>query len=85
MKIQLKFFASLREVLKTSGETLALPDDIKTVFDLREFLISRGEPWSLALAHGKAVRVAMNHEMVEEDASLLEGAELAFFPPVTGG
>lgn len=85
MKIQLKFFASLREVLKTSGETLALPDHIKTVFDLREFLISRGEPWSLALAHGKAVRVAMNHEMVEEDASLLEGAELAFFPPVTGG
>ena len=85
MKIQLKFFASLREVLKTSGETLALPDDIKTVFDLRDFLISRGEPWSLALAHGKAVRVAMNHEMVEEDASLLEGAELAFFPPVTGG
>ncbi|TXI11366.1 MAG: molybdopterin converting factor subunit 1 [Polynucleobacter sp.] len=85
MKIQLKFFASLREVLKTSSETLTVPDGIQTIRDLREFLISRGDPWSVALAHGKAVRVALNHEMVEEDVPLLDGAELAFFPPVTGG
>jgi molybdopterin converting factor small subunit len=29
--------------------------------------------------------VALNQVMVEEDALLQENAELAFFPPVTGG
>jgi molybdopterin converting factor small subunit len=29
--------------------------------------------------------LALNQAMVEEDALLQENAELAFFPPVTGG
>jgi molybdopterin converting factor small subunit len=29
--------------------------------------------------------LALNQVMVEEDALLEENAELAFFPPVTGG
>ena len=85
MNIQIKFFASLREVLNTSGELVKLPDTVKTVGQLRQFLIARGEPWSLALADGKAVRAALNHEMVELETALIDGAEVAFFPPVTGG
>ncbi|MBU3599281.1 molybdopterin converting factor subunit 1 [Polynucleobacter sp. 30F-ANTBAC] len=85
MKINLKFFASLREVLQTSQETVELPADVITIMQLRDCLIARGEPWSSALAQGKSVRAALNHQMVEEDASLIEGAEVAFFPPVTGG
>lgn len=85
MKINLKFFASLREVLQTSQETVELPADVITIIQLRDCLIARGEPWSSALAQGKSVRAALNHQMVEDDASLIEGAEVAFFPPVTGG
>jgi molybdopterin synthase sulfur carrier subunit len=85
MKINLKFFASLREVLQTSQETVELPADVITIMQLRDCLIARGEPWSSALAQGKSVRAALNHQMVEDDASLIEGAEVAFFPPVTGG
>lgn len=85
MKINLKFFASLREVLQTSQETVELPADVITIMQLRDCLIARGEPWAGALAQGKSVRAALNHQMVEDDASLIEGAEVAFFPPVTGG
>lgn len=85
MKINLKFFASLRETLKTSQETLELPDGIATIAELRDFLLTRGEPWASALASNKAVRAALNHQMVEDDADLVDGAEVAFFPPVTGG
>ena len=44
------------------------------------------KPWADALARGKAVRLALNQDMVaDESAPLPAGAEVAFFPPVTGG
>ncbi len=85
MRIKVKFFASLREVLKTSEELLDLPSNVQTMGQLRQYLIARGEPWSQALAEGRAVRTAINHDMVDLDAVLLDSAEVAFFPPVTGG
>ena len=85
MKITIKFFASLRETLKTSEEQFDVPTSVKTLTQLRHHLMSRGESWSEALAEGKAVRMALNHQMVEGDAALIDQAEVAFFPPVTGG
>ncbi|MBS0302438.1 MAG: MoaD/ThiS family protein, partial [Proteobacteria bacterium] len=38
-----------------------------------------------ALAPGKAVRAAQNQVMVGDDEPLMAEAEVAFFPPVTGG
>ena len=85
MRVKVKFFASLREVLKTSEELLDLPDHIQTIGQLRQYLVARGKPWSQALADGRAVRVAINHDMVDLEMALLDNAEVAFFPPVTGG
>ena len=85
MKIQLRFFASLREGLGLSEESISAPSEIKTIADLRSFLVQRGDPWAEVLASGKVIRCALNHEMVKETTLLVEGAEVAFFPPVTGG
>ncbi|MEN9930819.1 MAG: molybdopterin biosynthesis protein [Pseudomonadota bacterium] len=85
MKITIKFFASLRETLKTSEEQFDVPASVKTLTELRHHLMSRGESWSEALAEGKAVRMALNHQMAEGDTALIDQAEVAFFPPVTGG
>ena len=52
---------------------------------LRDSLIARGGAHAEALARGKAVRTAVNQTLCAEDAALTEGAEVAFFPPVTGG
>jgi molybdopterin synthase sulfur carrier subunit len=52
---------------------------------LRDELIARGGKYADALARGKAVRAALNQVMSDEAAPLVEGAEVAFFPPVTGG
>ncbi|MEG0946500.1 MAG: MoaD/ThiS family protein, partial [Comamonas sp.] len=38
-----------------------------------------------ALAHGKAVRMALNQDMCQGNVPLKAGDEVAFFPPVTGG
>jgi molybdopterin synthase sulfur carrier subunit len=85
MQIQLKFFASLREAVGTSGETLTLPAEVKTAGQARDFLRARGGMWAEALADGKALRIALNQQMADTTAPLSEGCELAFFPPVTGG
>jgi len=83
MKIQLRYFASIREAIGTgseSVETLAT-----TVAALRDELIARGGAHAQALARGRAVRVSLNQTMADESAALTDGAEVAFFPPVTGG
>ena len=59
--------------------------EVKTIADLRVHLIQRGNPWAEVLASNKVIRCALNQEMVKDTTSLEEGAEVAFFPPVTGG
>lgn len=81
--IQLRYFASIREAIGTGAERLntAAP----TLAALRDELIARGGAHAEALARGKAVRVSLNQAMADESAALPDGAEVAFFPPVTGG
>jgi molybdopterin synthase sulfur carrier subunit len=85
MKLELCFFASLREALGTSQETIEVSEEVKTVSQLRAHLIARGGVWAEALAEGKSLRCALNQSMVDANATLIDGAEVAFFPPVTGG
>lgn len=83
MKIQLRYFASIREAIGSGSETL--DTDAATLAELRDELIARGGAHAEALARGRAVRVSLNQTMADESAALSDGAEVAFFPPVTGG
>ncbi len=85
MKVTLLYFASLREAVGRDRETLELPGDVATVGAVRAWLRNRGEPWSHALAEGRNVRAAVDRRMAAADSTFADGAELAFFPPVTGG
>lgn len=84
MSIKVLYFASLRETLGYSHETLTLPGTIDTVAALRGHLAKRGGAWE-ALQEGGNVRVAINQEMVGPEAPVRDRDEIAFFPPVTGG
>ena len=83
MKIQLRYFASLREALG-AAESVELPAG-STVAALRDTLLARGGRHAELLARGRAVRCALNQALCDESAALSDGAEVAFFPPVTGG
>lgn len=85
MNIQLRYFASVREALGTAQESINLPDEVKTLGDVRHFLQQRGGAWAEALAEGRALRMAYNHQMTDAATAISEGCEVAFFPPVTGG
>ncbi|MBB3220126.1 molybdopterin converting factor subunit 1 [Pseudoduganella umbonata] len=85
MRINLKFFASVRETLGTGGEAIDVPAGIATVGALRALLVARGGLWAEALGEGRALRMACNQRMCHADEALADNAEVAFFPPVTGG
>ena len=83
MKVNLRYFASIRESLGQDRESLETA--AATLAGLRDELIARGGDYAESLARGKAVRVALNQVMADESMALTEGAEIGFFPPVTGG
>ena len=85
MKVKVLFFASLREQLGTSAEEVELPVNVSTVGGLRNYLMQRGAAWQGALADKRNVRAAVNQDMVNPNAPIKAGDEVAFFPPVTGG
>lgn len=83
MKVTVRYFAALREALGGS-EALDLPEGA-TLGSLRDHLLARGGRHAEVLARTRPVRCALNQVMAEESAPLADGAEVAFFPPVTGG
>jgi sulfur-carrier protein len=83
MKIQVRYFASLREALGASEMVDAAEGS--SVGVLRDLLIARGGRHAEVLTRGRAVRCAVNQHMCADETVLAAGDELAFFPPVTGG
>ncbi len=85
MRVTLLYFASLREALGLDRETIDLPDGIDTPGRLRAWLRTRGDRYATALAEGRNLRAAVDQRMAKADTAIVDGAEVAFFPPVTGG
>lgn len=85
MKLTVLYFARLREAVGRDRDVLDVPDQVATVGALRAWLIAQGEPWASAFAEVKRIRAAVDQSMAADDAPLADGAEVAFFPPVTGG
>jgi len=83
MNVTIRYFASIRETIGIGSESVQT--HAHTLAALRDELIARGGAHAEALARGRAVRASLNQTMVDEAAALQEGAEIAFFPPVTGG
>jgi len=83
MTVHVRYFAALREALG-AGETLDIAPGT-TLAALRDALVARGGRHAEVLARTRAVRCALNQSMSDETAVVGEGAEVAFFPPVTGG
>jgi len=83
MNVNLKYFASIRESIGKGSENVTT--QAATLKALRDELIARGGAYADVLAHGRAVRMALNQDLCHESAALSEGCEVAFFPPVTGG
>jgi sulfur-carrier protein len=77
MAIKIRYFASLRERLERSEDTLAFEPGLTVA-----------EVWCL-VNNGQAVPAnllaSVNMDYVDMASIVQDGDEVAFFPPVTGG
>jgi sulfur-carrier protein len=85
MNIKVLYFARIKEAVNYSTEEIDLPGGISTVMALKNYLSQRGETWGNIFSGKQIVRAAVNHQLVDDTATIHAGDEVAFFPPVTGG
>ena len=77
MKIHVKYFASVRDLMEIESEDLNLETSL-SVYELwKELTVKVKGP--------KDILIAVNHKYVDKDFKLNDGDEVAYFPPVTGG
>lgn len=83
--IKLLYFARLREALGIAQEEIAVPNDVADIQQLMAWLAQRGGAWQEEFTGCRPLRAAINQELVDNTATIHDGVEVAFFPPVTGG
>jgi len=84
--VKILYFASLREKLGLSEETVEIPAEAKSIADVMTWLRQRGPEFKAAFEETAHIRAAINQQHVTSDKPIGEDVqEIAFFPPVTGG
>ena len=83
--MKLLYFAWLRAGIGHAEEDLPLPEAVRDVAGLLDWLRGRGGAYAEALRDLSVVRVAVNQDYVGRDHPVRDGDEVAIFPPVTGG
>ncbi|HVB21285.1 MAG TPA: molybdopterin converting factor subunit 1 [Ktedonobacteraceae bacterium] len=81
MKISIRYFASLREIVGTGEETLTVPEET-TPAGVRALLVTRYPRLQTSL---ERCLCAVNRGYVAADSELHDGDELVFIPPMGGG
>lgn len=83
--MRLLYFAWLREKIGLGEEEAAPPADVTTPRALISWLRGRGPGYAAAFTDEACIRCAVDQDFCSLDASFGAAAEIAFFPPVTGG
>jgi molybdopterin synthase sulfur carrier subunit len=81
--MQVLYFAWVRERIGVPREEVET--SAGTVAELVAELRAREERYDLAFSDTRALKVALDQEVADFDASLEGVREVAFFPPMTGG
>ena len=79
MNYRILYFASLRDAAGRDGE-----DCVAATADARALYAQLRERHGFALGHER-LRMAVNGEFARWDRILVDGDEVAFLPPVSGG
>lgn len=80
-KIKVLFFATIKDRAGTKSMDL----DIPTEMTIQQFKEKLGIEYPILKDSLKSVLIAINHEYAFNEAIIPSNAEIALFPPVSGG
>jgi molybdopterin converting factor subunit 1 len=83
--VRVLYFAWLRERAGRAEEQLTLPPGVATVGALAAWLQARDAAGAAVFSDLAVIRAAVNQGFAAPGATIADGDEVAFFPPVTGG
>ena len=81
----IKYFSWIKEHIGKSEEQIELPDHIKNVSELINYLNEMDDKYNLIFDKKELVKIAVNKTYASFDTNINDNDEIAFFPPVTGG
>ena len=81
----IKYFSWIKEHIGKSEEQIVLPDHIKNVNELINYLNEIDEKYNLIFDKKELIKIAVNKTYSSFDTNINNNDEIAFFPPVTGG
>ncbi|MCR8922569.1 molybdopterin converting factor subunit 1 [Dasania sp. GY-MA-18] len=82
--VKVLFFASYREALGLPEVAVTMPHNM-SLAEFKQWLITEnGDSWQAVLNAPNSVQ-AVNQTVADDDQPVVDGDEVAFFPPVTGG
>ena len=84
MTVKVVFFASLREELGVNSVDLQISDSSSVSSLISQLADQHSAEW-LAILTAQNIRIAVNQNIITDDIGVIDGDEVAFFPPVTGG
>jgi molybdopterin synthase sulfur carrier subunit len=83
--MKITYFAWLRDELGIDEEVVTLPAEVRNVGMLIDWLGSRGQNYERAFEFIEVVKVAVNHEYVDNNHTITNRDEVILFPPIAGG
>ena len=81
MRIQVRLFATYREIVGSRGFTWSSRDGLS----LRELVDGVVAKYPRLAGHRDTMLLAVNHDLAASDRILRDGDEVALLPPVSGG
>jgi len=81
MKVKILFFATLQDYVGAKTAEMDIPQDT-TVADLKELLVKM---YPRMIPAQNSIMAAINFEYAADDQAIPSNAEIALFPPVSGG
>jgi len=79
------YFAWLRDKIGCGQEELALPEGVRTVGQLINWLAGRGPRYDDAFEFVEVIKVVVNQALVQNDHPVTDDDEVIFIPPIAGG
>ena len=83
--MKILYFSWIKDGIGKSQDDITLSENIKTISDLINFLISINDDYKKIFSDLSSIRFSKNMNIVDINEKIKNEDEIAFFPPMTGG